>query len=61
VDVDGVGELEAFHTAGGLSTMAWRYEGAVPTMEYKTLATRGTRASWRPCASSASSSSTRST
>jgi lysine 6-dehydrogenase len=37
VDVDGVGELEAFHTAGGLSTMAWRYEGAVPTMEYKTL------------------------
>lgn len=37
VDVDGVGELEAFHTAGGLSTMAWRYEGEVPTMEYKTL------------------------
>jgi lysine 6-dehydrogenase len=32
-----VGELEAFHTAGGLSTMAWRYEGEVPTMEYKTL------------------------
>jgi lysine 6-dehydrogenase len=37
VDVDGVGELEAFHTAGGLSTMAWRYEGEIPTMEYKTL------------------------
>jgi lysine 6-dehydrogenase len=35
--VDGVGELEAFHTAGGLSTMAWRYEGEIPTMEYKTL------------------------
>lgn len=32
-----VGELEAFHTAGGLSTMAWRYEGTIPTMEYKTL------------------------
>jgi lysine 6-dehydrogenase len=32
-----VGELEAFHTAGGLSTMAFRYEGRVPTMEYKTL------------------------
>ena len=31
------GELEAFHTAGGLSTMAWRYEGKIPTMEYKTL------------------------
>ncbi len=32
-----VGELEAFHTAGGLSTMAHRYEGTIPTMEYKTL------------------------
>jgi lysine 6-dehydrogenase len=32
-----VGELEAFHTAGGLSTMAWRYEGQIPSMEYKTL------------------------
>ncbi|HVX41273.1 MAG TPA: saccharopine dehydrogenase C-terminal domain-containing protein [Gemmatimonadaceae bacterium] len=30
-------ELEAFHTAGGLSTMAFRYEDKVPTMEYKTL------------------------
>jgi len=32
-----VGTLEAFHTAGGLSTMALRYEGTIPTMEYKTL------------------------
>ncbi|HYD52650.1 MAG TPA: saccharopine dehydrogenase C-terminal domain-containing protein [Gemmatimonadaceae bacterium] len=32
-----VGTLEAFHTAGGLSTMATRYEGQIPTMEYKTL------------------------
>jgi lysine 6-dehydrogenase len=32
-----VGRLEAFHTAGGLSTMAARYEGKIPTMEYKTL------------------------
>lgn len=32
-----VGDLEAFHTAGGLSTMAFRYEGRVPAMEYKTL------------------------
>jgi len=32
-----VGELEAFHTAGGLSTMADRYEGKINTMEYKTL------------------------
>jgi len=34
---DPVGELEAFHTAGGLSTMAFRYEGNIQTMEYKTL------------------------
>jgi lysine 6-dehydrogenase len=32
-----VGELEAFHTAGGLSTMALRYESEIPKMEYKTL------------------------
>ena len=32
-----VGELEAFHTAGGLSTMAFRYEGKILAMEYKTL------------------------
>jgi lysine 6-dehydrogenase len=34
---DPVGTLEAFHTAGGLSTMAARYEGKIATMEYKTL------------------------
>ena len=32
-----VGELEAFHTAGGLSTMVYRYEGKIQSMEYKTL------------------------
>jgi lysine 6-dehydrogenase len=32
-----VGELEAFHTAGGLSTMAFRYEKEIPVVEYKTL------------------------
>ena len=32
-----VGTLESFHTAGGLSTMAFRYEGVIPEMEYKTL------------------------
>ena len=32
-----LGVLEAFHTAGGLSTMAFRYEGKIKTMEYKTL------------------------
>jgi lysine 6-dehydrogenase len=38
VKFDGpLGTLEAFHTAGGLSTMAFRYEDKIPTMEYKTL------------------------
>jgi lysine 6-dehydrogenase len=37
VRFDQLGELEAFHTAGGLSTMAFRYEGKIPAMEYKTL------------------------
>jgi len=32
-----VGELEAFHTAGGISTMPWRFAGCVESMEYKTL------------------------
>ena len=32
-----LGSLEAFHTAGGLSTMAFRYEDKIPVMEYKTL------------------------
>jgi lysine 6-dehydrogenase len=32
-----LGKLEAFHTAGGLSTMAFKYEGRIPSMEYKTL------------------------
>lgn len=31
------GELEAFHTAGGISTMPWEFEGEIPVMEYKTL------------------------
>lgn len=33
----GIGELEAFHTAGGVSTMPWAYAGKVRSMEYKTL------------------------
>jgi len=32
-----VGTLEAFHTAGGLSTLAFTHEGKVQSMEYKTL------------------------
>lgn len=30
-----LGTLEAFHTAGGLSTMPWDFEGRVEAMEYK--------------------------
>jgi lysine 6-dehydrogenase len=32
-----IGRLEAFHTAGGISTMPWDFEGRIPSMEYKTL------------------------
>jgi lysine 6-dehydrogenase len=32
-----VGTLEAFHTAGGVSTMPQRYLGSIPDMVYKTL------------------------
>ncbi len=34
---DPLGALEAFHTAGGLSTMVYRYAGRIASMEYKTL------------------------
>lgn len=34
---DPVGALEAFHTAGGISTMPRRYHGRIPNMAYKTL------------------------
>ncbi|CAN5818075.1 saccharopine dehydrogenase C-terminal domain-containing protein [soil metagenome] len=37
LDFPGIGRLEAFHTAGGLSLMAQRYEGRLDSMEYKTL------------------------
>jgi lysine 6-dehydrogenase len=32
-----LGTLEAFHTAGGLSTMPWTYADKVDLMEYKTM------------------------
>src|SRR5690348_11122657 len=43
-----VGELEAFHTGGGISTLPWAYEGKVRTMEYKTLRYPGHIAIMRP-------------
>ncbi|HVH68008.1 MAG TPA: saccharopine dehydrogenase C-terminal domain-containing protein [Gemmatimonadales bacterium] len=43
-----VGELEAFHTGGGISTLPWAYQGRVRTMEYKTLRYPGHVALMRP-------------
>jgi lysine 6-dehydrogenase len=43
-----VGELEGFHTGGGISTLPWAYEGRVRTMEYKTLRYPGHVAIMRP-------------
>ena len=43
-----LGALEAFHTAGGISTMPFHYEDKVTTMEYKTLRYPGHAAVVRP-------------
>jgi lysine 6-dehydrogenase len=43
-----VGTLEAFHTAGGVSTMPFAYEGKVEAMEYKTLRYPGHVAVMKP-------------
>ncbi len=43
-----VGTLEAFHTAGGVSTMPFAYEGRVEAMEYKTLRYPGHVAVMKP-------------
>ncbi|MFQ5692829.1 MAG: saccharopine dehydrogenase family protein [Nitrospinota bacterium] len=37
LEFEGLGRLEAFHTAGGASLMPWEFEGAVGRLEYKTL------------------------
>ncbi len=43
-----LGILEAFHTAGGISTMPFEYEGKIPVMEYKTLRYPGHVAIMKP-------------
>ena len=43
-----VGTLEAFHTAGGVSTLPFAYEGKVDVMEYKTLRYPGHVAVMKP-------------
>ena len=37
IEFEGLGPLEAFHTAGGTSLMPWDYQGRVDRLEYKTL------------------------
>ncbi len=37
LDFEGLGPLEAFHTAGGASLLPWAFEGEVDRLEYKTL------------------------
>ncbi len=43
-----INTLEAFHTAGGISTMPMSFEGRIDTMEYKTLRYPGHVAIMRP-------------
>jgi lysine 6-dehydrogenase len=43
-----LGDLEAFHTGGGISTMPFAWEGKIETMEYKTLRYPGHAAIMRP-------------
>src|SRR5687768_324962 len=43
-----IGTLEAFHTAGGISTMPMSWEGKIDVMEYKTLRYPGHVAIMRP-------------
>jgi lysine 6-dehydrogenase len=43
-----IGTLEAFHTAGGVSTLPFTFEGKVREMEYKTLRYPGHVAIMRP-------------
>ena len=44
---DPIGQLEAFTTAGGTSTMPWTFEGRLRTLQNKTLRWPGHYAQWR--------------
>ncbi len=37
LEFDGVGELEAFYTSGGTSTLPTTYEGKIDSLDYKTI------------------------
>lgn len=47
LEFEGVGRLEAFHTAGGASLMPFELEGRVERLEYKTLRYPGHAATMR--------------
>lgn len=47
LEFEGVGRLEAFHTAGGASLLPWELEGQVERLEYKTLRYPGHAATMR--------------
>jgi lysine 6-dehydrogenase len=42
-----IGQLEAFTTAGGTSTMPWTYEGKLRTLQNKTIRWPGHYAQWK--------------
>ena len=48
LEFDGVGELEAFYTSGGTSTMPDTYAGQVGFLDYKTIRYRGHCELFRP-------------
>lgn len=37
IEIEGLGEMEAFHTSGGASTAPFSWEGNLKTYEYKTI------------------------
>ncbi|MEA2553642.1 MAG: hypothetical protein QOJ65_1818 [Fimbriimonadaceae bacterium] len=37
LNIDGLGQMEAFHTSGGASTFPYTHEGKLTTYEYKTI------------------------
>jgi len=47
IDFSPVGQLEAFVTSGGLSTMPWTFQGILTTLENKTLRYPGHYASFK--------------
>ena len=47
LDIEGVGECEAFLTSGGLGTTPWTFEGRIDRLDYKTVRYRGHHAKFQ--------------